>query len=165
MTQIRTKDNVLFEEPLSEVVTTRITLDEKLKLDAVAKKAYISISELLRNLMKENLYKYALSENLSKYLMITGQIDMILLETRLISSRKATNLSKMREILTDFESDLEESALKIDYNSISIKMKQIERLMEVIYQKDEWLASKIDGQCKRIMKHKHVKYLRKEGYR
>lgn len=156
--QIRTKDNVRFEEPLCEVITIRISEREMTQLDAVSRENYISISELIRNLCRENIHTYAISKNLRKKLHISNEIDRILLEKRIISSRNETNLSKMREILTDFEAFLEEHPKRMDYDELENRKSELDYLLKLIYEEDLFLSRQLDTQVSRIFKNKHVKY-------
>jgi hypothetical protein len=157
MHQVRTKDNIRFEEPLSEIIQFRVTLKERNQIDVIARENYISESELIRNLLRENLYKYANSETLHKKLHISNEIDRILLEKRLISSRNETNLSKMREILTDFEAFLEEHPKRINYDELESRRKELDYLIKLIYEEDLFLSQQLDSQVRRILKNKHVK--------
>jgi len=145
-----------FDEPLSETVSFKLTSKEVSNLTTVAKSNNFSPSELLRNLIKEYLYKYSPSENLSKNMYVSGKIDMIILERRLISSRKITNLSKMREILLDFEGILSEDKKLIDWKELIYFKKQLDEVMKIIYENDEWLAQKLDAQWYKITMHKNV---------
>lgn len=155
--QLPTRNNIRFEEPLSELLQTRITLKEKSQIDAVAKTNYITSSELIRNLIREHIHEYACSINLKISLEISNQIDRFLIENRLISARNDTNISKMREILTDFEALLEESAKNFDEVTVKNKFLQIVYLTKLVYESDLYLAGKIDAQLKRIYRNKHVK--------
>lgn len=157
VTQIRTHDNVRFEEPLSELFSIRVTEIEKIKLDSVSRENYISISELVRNLIRDNLWKYVISENLKKTMRVSNEIDRGILEKRLISSRNETNLSKIREILTDFEGFLEEHSKRIDYDELEIRRTEVEGLIKLIYETDTFLSRKIDQQVRRIFKNRHYK--------
>jgi len=157
MNQPRTKDNIRFEEPLTEVLTLRITTKEMSQIITVSKDNYISTSELVRNLIRENISKYAISKNLIKTLHISNEIDRILLEKRLISSRNETNLSKIREILTDFEDFLDKPSKKIDYDELKNRKTQIDELLKLIYNEDTFLSSLIDTQVRRLLKNKHLK--------
>lgn len=160
--QLPTKNNVLFEEPLSEILQFRITQKEKSQLDTVAKNNFITTSELIRNLIRENLYKYAMSINLQNWLQISNEIDRLLIEHRLISSRKETCLSKIREILTDFEVSLDIYAKNFNEVEAKNKVSQIEYLLKIVYEHDNGLSEKIDSQVRRIYKNKRFKSLKQQ---
>lgn len=162
--QLPTRNNVRFEEPLSELIQTRVTVKEKTQLSTVARSNYITESELIRNLLREHLHEYACSINLKITLEISNQIDRILIENRLISGRNETNISKMREILTDFEGDLEMSTKNFDEVVVKNKFFQLANLTKIIYESDLYLAGKIDVQLKRIYKNKYVKRWNGELY-
>ena len=159
MTQISTNRNVRFDEPVSEQINIKVTVEEKTKLITIAAQNYISISEVMRNLIRENLHNYALSPELKKNMFISSQIDRVLLEFRLISARKETNLSKIREILNDFECFCETSVKRIDIVGFKSRRKTVSFLLELIYQNDEFLSNEIDSQYRRILKMKTYKAL------
>lgn len=157
--KIKTRTNALLEEPLTHTVSLKMTYDEYEKLKVVSNQYSISISELSRNLIRDNLGNYAMSPNLAKFLHISNEIDKFLLEKRLILNRKASNLSKIREILTDFEENLELPLKKIDIDSTKIDGFRVVGLLKVIYETDQFLSDKIDEQVKRIYKNKTFKGL------
>ena len=156
---VKTRTNVKFEEPLNSTLSIKMTFDEYEKLRTVAMQHSITISELSRNILREHVADYAMSENLIKFLKISNEIDKFLLEKRLILSRKATNLSKIREILTDFEEILETPIKKIDYESVKNDGMRIVQLLDFIYNTDAFLSEKIDDQVRRILKNKTFKGL------
>jgi hypothetical protein len=159
MHQVKTKDNIRFEEPLSENIQTRVGLKEYVMVESVARDNYISVSELLRNLIREHIHEYATSVNLQKTLHVSNEIDKLVLEKRIISSRFDTNLSKIREILTDFESYLDDNPKKIDYDMVQNYKANVDYIVKLIYENDEFLARKIDLQYRRILKNKHLRGL------
>lgn len=152
-----TRQNTKFEQPLKELISIRVTEDESRQILTVSKHNNISSSELIRNLIRDHIHTYAISENLHKKLRISNEIDRFLLEKRLILSRNDTNLSKMREILTDFEAILEEHPKKIDIVSVFETRKGLDKLVKIIYEEDIWLSQKIDAQYRHILKSKHFK--------
>jgi hypothetical protein len=162
LVQVKTNRNVRFDEPTNETISLKVTVDEKTKIVTIAAQNYISISEVLRNLVRDHLHSYALTEELKKNMFISSQIDRVLLETRLISARKETNLSKIREILNDFECFCETSWKKIDIVAFNSRKKTLLFLIELIYQNDEFLSKEIDSQFKRIIKTKTYKYFNDE---
>lgn len=69
-------------------------------------------------------------------------------------------MSKIREILTDFEAFIETNYKKIDIVSYRNRILQIDYLLKIIYNEDEYLSQQIDEQYKRILKSKTVKALK-----
>lgn len=159
MHQLKTKDNIHFEEPLSEIVSIRITKKEFSQIDVVSRENCISTSELIRNLIRSHIAEYAISPNLKVSLQISNQIDTILLENRIIFSRNESNLSKMREILLNFEVFLDHFNKKSSKSELINRNNQIEYLMQSIYQKDNNLYNLIEAQYLRLVKNKHLKAL------
>ncbi len=159
MKQLKTKDNIHFEEPLSELVSFRISQKEFIQTDAVARNNYISYSELIRNLIRDHIHEYAISENLRITLKISNKIDAILLEKRIISSRNDSNLSKMREILIDFEGFLDEKKSNISDIEMKNRVSELNALMQLIYEENKNLFLKLDKQYRRLMKNKALKRL------
>jgi sucrose-6-phosphate hydrolase SacC (GH32 family) len=157
--QERTRTNIKFESPLKELLSFRITEEEYVQIMTVSKANEISSSELVRNLIREHIYEYAISENLRKKLRISNKIDAFLLEKRLILTRNDTSLAKIREILTDFEAFLESHPKRIDIVTAFDYKKGLDYLLKDIYEEDMWLANQIDTQYKRILKSKHFKAL------
>ena len=147
------------QDSLIEVISLKCTSEEKGKLIAVSKQNQISISELVRNIVRKNLYQFAISEQMRKYLQISGEIDMILIEKSVISSRKASNLAKMIEILTDFEIVLKSQSKNFDYDEHKNWKLQIDTVMDLIYSKDSWLYEQLEPLWGRILKMKQYKVL------
>lgn len=156
LSQIKTRTN--FDE-LVRVVSLRLTEDEHTRLEVISRALSISVSEVIRNLIRDHEHEYTISKNLAKYLLISNEIDKFLLEKRLIFDRKATNLSKMREILSDFEVFLEQKPSLIDIYFAKEECLKLNNLINTVKNKDEWLFSKIEKQIKRIWKNKVYKEL------
>lgn len=159
MVQIKTKDNVHFEEPLNEQINVKLTIAEKNQIVTIAKQNYISIAELVRNVLRENIADYAMSVELKRNLFISNEIDTVLLEKRLISNRNESNLSKIREILTDFEAFCETHPKRIDIVAFKTRSSTLDYLMNIVYNNDIHLSEQIDTQYKRICKTKTYKAL------
>lgn len=159
MKQLRTKDNVHFEEPLSELISFRLTKKELEQIDVISRENYISQSELIRNLIRNHISNYAISPNLKKILKISNQIDSILLENRIVLSRNESNLSKMREILLNFEAFLDHFTKKSSKSELKNRYNQLEYLLQSIYQTDNDLYNLIEHQYLRLIKNKHLKAL------
>ena len=157
--KINTRNNVQFERPLNELLTIRITEDEQIQLVTISKNNDISISELVRNIVRDHIATYAVSKNLRKKLLVSNKIKSFLLEKRLVLTRDDTSLAQIREILTDFEAVLEAHPKRIDIVSVLEYKEELDKLLEIIYKEDEWLSKQIDSQVKRIMKSKHFKGL------
>lgn len=157
MNRIKTNDNVHFEEPLSEQIAFRVTVKEKSQLVTVSRNNYISIAELMRNLMRLHISDYSTSPEMKKTLFISNQIDMFLLEYRIINDRNESNLSKIREILTNFEAFCETNFKRIDKVAFISRRKGLTHLMDLVYNNDEFLSEAIDTQYRRILKSKTYK--------
>jgi hypothetical protein len=157
--QVKTNKNVRFDEPLSSLISLRLTDAEKAQIEATAKTNYISVTEVLRNLVREHIHEYATSKGMKKYLFISNQIDKVLLEDRIISARKETNLSKMREILSSFEFMCEENVKKVDTVAFISQRNNISLLVGLIYENDTYLSDQIDAQYRRILKTKTYRAL------
>jgi len=160
--QVKTKDNIRFEDPLVRIITLRVTEKEYSQLDAVSRENYISISELIRNLNRDYIHNYCISENLRKKLHISNEIDRFVLEKRLISVRNDTNLSKIREILLDFEAFLDEHCKHMDYDELEIRKAEILGMLELVYNNDVFLSRQIESQVKRLFKNKYLKTVKCE---
>lgn len=148
-----------YDEPLSEQISYRVTLQEKEQYEVIARENEISVPELMRNLARENIHQYAISEDLKKNLQISGKIDQIILKNRVISSRKASNLSKINEFLSDFEDFLEAQSKNILDSDLRSKRKDLLDLINIISQVDVVLFNKIKVRASKILKNKHLKAL------
>jgi hypothetical protein len=159
---VKTRDNVNFEKPLDKQISCRVTTDEYSDICSIAKSNGISEAELIRNILRENIFKYVSSEDVKKTLQIKGQIDKILLNRRLISRTFESNYSKTHEIMTIFEEDLEVQSKNIDLTSVKSRLMELVYLTKLIYEVDEFLSKRIEPQWKRILKNKLVKPLIKD---
>jgi hypothetical protein len=155
----KTKDNVNFEDPLSELIAFKVSLKEKEQFEAIARENEISVSELFRNLARENIHNYAISEDLRMTLCISNKIESIVLKARIISSRKPSNLSHLREFFSDFEAFLDEKASNISDSEFKNKLSDFNELKKIIILNDPWLFSKLKPQLNRIIKNKRFKEL------
>jgi len=158
-TQIRTKDDIHNESPLTELIAFKVTLKEKERYEAVARDNDISSSELFRNLARDYIHEYAQSEDLKNYLRVNNKISSILLKGRIISSRKETNLSHLREIFSDFEAFLDDKISNISESDLQNRLSDFRELSKLIILYDPWLFSKLKPQMNRIIKNKLVKAL------
>jgi hypothetical protein len=154
MHQEKTRQNINFEVPLTETITCKITPEEKANLVAISNQNLISISETLRNLMRDHLCDYAISENLHKYMKISSIIDAILIEKAVILSRKATNQAKMIEILTDLEVFFKTPLKQLDYDTAKNNRLQVDKAMGEIFKWDSFLFEYLEPQYDRIKKTK-----------
>ncbi len=159
---VRTKANVNFEQPLDRQIGLRLTTDEYNTIQSVSTSNGLSDQEMIRNVLRENIHNYVLSEDVKKILQIKGIINKILLNRRLISRNFESNLSKIREIMTEFEEDLLSFNAFTDPTSIHSRLSELIHLTKCIYEVDEFLFKKIEPQWKRILKNKHVKCLIKD---
>jgi len=155
----QTRENVNFEQPLDKQIGLRITTEEYKVIQSISKSNGLSDQELIRNIVRENIFKYVCSEDVKKTLQIKGEIDKILLNRRLISRNFESNYSKIREIMTEFEADLSISSADIDPIMIMSRLNELIYLTKIVYEVDTFLSSRIDPQWKRILKNKRVKRL------
>jgi hypothetical protein len=157
----KTKDNINFEEPLSELVAFKVSIKEREQFDVIARENEISISELFRNLARDYVHEYAISEDLRMTLCISNKISSLVLKARLISSHKPSNLSMTREFLSDFEAFLEEKSSNISDSEFKNRLADFNELKKLIILNDTWLFSKLKPQLTRIIKNKKYKELSK----
>jgi len=159
--KLKTKENVNFEEPLGELIGFRVTLQEKEIYESIARENEIKVSELFRNLARDYIHEYAISPDLKETLKISNKIEAILLKNRVISSRKPSNLSNLREIFSDFEAFLEAQTLNVSDSDMKSKLSDFKELSKLIILGDPWLFSKLKPQMNRIIKNKHLKRFEK----
>lgn len=159
MHQLKTRTNVRGEEPLSELISLRLTEKEKLQLEACARENYISLTEVMRNILRENVGHYCVSENLKKTLIVSNEIDRLLINNRIITSRKESNLSKIREICLDFEAFLDEKISNSSDCELKNRKKDIDELIKILVLNDEFLFDRIKAHLTRIFKNKRLKSL------
>jgi len=162
--RVKTKDNVNFEDVAGEIVAFRVTLKEKEKYEAIARENEITVSEFFRNLARDYSHEYAISPNLKESLKISNKIEAILVKNRVISSRKPSNLSNLREIFSDFEAFLESQTSNLSESELVSRLLDFQELSKLIILGDPWLFSKLKPQMNRIIKNKHVKRLSKNVY-
>lgn len=154
---MQTKDNVNFEAQLEEVIGYRVTKKEKEQYEAIARENEISIGELMRNLAREHIHDYAVSEDLRITLCISNKIEAIIIKNRIISSRKPSNLSHLREFFSDFEAFLDDKISNISDSEIKSRVLDYEELSKLIILNDTWLFLKLKPQMNRIIKNKAYK--------
>ena len=159
--RLETKENVNSEALLVGEVGFRVTAKEKGQYELIARENEISISELLRNLARDYIFSYAISPELKTELQISNKIEAITLKNRIISSRKPSNLSHLREIFSDFEAFLEGQTSNISDSELSAKLKDFRELSNLVIVGNPFLFSKLKPQMMRIIKNKHVKRLEK----
>lgn len=159
----KTKDNVNFEDPLSELVAFKVTQKERNEFEVVARENEISISELIRNMAREYIHEYAVSQDLRTTLLVSNKIESLVLKARLISSRKPSNLSHLREFMSDFEAFLDDKIANISTEEFKSKYEDFNELKKIIILNDVWLFSKLKPQMNRIIKHKTYKEFTKRA--
>lgn len=148
-----------YDESLNELISYRVTTKEKMQYEVVARENEISQSELLRNLARAYLHEYAISQDLRAFLQISNKIDSILLKKRVISSRKASILSRTREFLNDFEAFLEQKQQNISLTSLQSMKSDYDELVKSVFMADEDIYKQIEKQVIRISKKKVLKLL------
>jgi len=153
------KRSDLNRELLSEQISFRISASDFTKLDAISKNSFITINELIRNLIRDHAHEYVADERLSRKLHISNQIESFFIKKQVISSRNDTNLIKIREILTDFEQILMSTSKNSDHSEIEYTFYEVNKLLKLIAEEDTFLFNNIEGQAKRIFKSKAVKHL------
>jgi len=157
--KVISKENVNFESPVSELISFRVTEKEKMQYEVIARDNEISISELYRNLARTYMHEYAISDDLRITLMISNKIESVILKNRLISTRKPSNLSNLREFFSDFETYLDEKVTNISDCDFKGKLEDFNELKKLIILHDEWLFLKLKPQLNRIIKNKRFKDL------
>ena len=157
--KLNTKDNVNFEDPLTEQISFRVTSKEKGKYEVLARENEISVPELMRNLARDYSHEYAISPELKKNLIISNKIEAILVKNRIISSRKPSNLSNICEIFSDFEAFLGGKLSNNSDSELRFRLSDFREITNLVILHDPDLFLRLKPQMNRIMKNKRIKAL------